>query len=189
MASQRNTFAKLVQGWVSQSFQTRPTFVRRRRPDGEFEASAHAPRGSKARNLVISTWRGDLWVRFGPPNLFYSVDSRKELAFVVRQLLSERALFVVRYRDGEWTGTTLVTRGTSPKLVRGEVAHVVSWTGRFDRTIELGSEGGTRSKSAAMRPDKRLHQTAAAGKVVVGRKSSGRPLRVSRDRYAAQDTL
>jgi hypothetical protein len=31
-------------------------------------------------------------------------------------------------------------------------------------------------------PNKRLHPTAAAGKVVVNRKFSGRPLRVSRER-------
>ena len=178
MIPPQNTFAEIVQGWVGQIFRTSPIFVRRRRPDGEFEASVRAPRGSKARNLVICTWRGDLWVRFGPPNLLYSVDSRKELAFVVRQLLSERALFVVRYRDGEWTETTLVARGTSPKVVRGEVAHVVSWTGRFDRTIELGSEGSTRSRAAAMPPNK-LHARAAVGRFADDR---DRRLRVSRGR-------
>ena len=98
MIRQTNTFAELVRGWVTQSFRASPTFVRHRRSDGEFEASVRAPRGSKARALVVSTWRGDLWVRFGLPNAFYGVESRSELAFVVRALVSERALFVVTYQ-------------------------------------------------------------------------------------------
>src|SRR6185436_5843846 len=119
-------FAELVKGWIDRSFRTSPAFVRHRRQDGEFEASVRAPRGSKAGHLVVFTYRGDCWVRFSPPNMCYSVDSREELVSIVRQLLSERAMFVVSYRDGAWRGTTLLRRGTVHKVRRGELAHVVS---------------------------------------------------------------
>ena len=153
---QVNTFAELVQGWVNRSFRKSPVFVRHRRQDGEFEASLRAPRGSKAGHLVVITYRGDLWVRLSPPNMCYSVDSRGELASIVRQILTERALFVASYRDDAWTGTTLVRRGAVPKLRRGEVAHVVSWTGRYDETIGLAAQDDTPAGAAALRPSKRL---------------------------------
>src|SRR4030095_3498766 len=137
MIPQTNTFAEVVQGWVAQSFRASPTFVRHRRSDGEFEASVRAPRGSKVRALVISTWRGDLWVRFAPPNAFYGVESRSELAFIVRQLLSECALFVVTYRGHVWSGTPVVTRRKSPEVKRGEKAHVLSWTRVASRRAHL----------------------------------------------------
>jgi len=145
---QSNTFAEIVKGWIDQSFRTSPAFVRHRRQDGEFEASVRAPRGSKAGHLVVFTYRGDLWVRFSPPNMCYSVDSRGELVSIVRQLLSERALFIACYRDGAWSGTTLVRRGTVPKVKRGEVAHVVSWTGQYDETIGFPTSDGKRSTVA-----------------------------------------
>jgi hypothetical protein len=56
----------------------------------------------------------------------YSVDSRTEMAFVVRQLLSDKALFVTTHRGTGWTGTTLLRRGSSPRLRRGETARMIS---------------------------------------------------------------
>jgi hypothetical protein len=161
---QSNTFAEIVQGWIGRSFRTSPAFVRHRRHDGEFEASVRAPRGSKAGHLVVFTYRGDLWVRFSPPNMCYSVDNRGELASIVRQLLSERALFMVSYRNGAWSGTTLILKGTVPKLRRGEVAHVVSWTGRYDETISLPTTDGTRSMVAGVRPKKGLQPSVSRAK-------------------------
>jgi hypothetical protein len=161
---QSNTFAELVQDWVDRSFRKSPVFVRHRRQDGEFEASLRAPRGSKAGHLVIFTYRGDLWVRFSPPNMCYSVDNRAELVSIVRQLLSERALFMVSYRDAAWSGTTLIRRGIVPKPKRGEVAHVVSWTGRYDETISLPTTDGTRSMAKAFRPNKGLQPSVSRAK-------------------------
>jgi len=132
-----DTFAEIVRGWVDQSFDTSFRFVRHRRPDGEFEVSVRPPRGSEAGRLVIFTSRGDLWVRFAPPNMCYAVESRRELVSIVRQLVSERALFVVTYRRRKWTETTIVPRTSSLDLAHGETAHVVSWSGRFDRIVRM----------------------------------------------------
>ena len=135
MPAQTNTFAEVVQGWVNQSFRSSPAFVRRLRQDGEFEAVVRAPRGSKAGCLTIFTSHGNLWVRFNPPNMCYPIESRSELALVVRQLVAARAFFVVTYRDAVWRGTTLLRKGMVPKVSRGEVAHLTSWTARFDRIL------------------------------------------------------
>ena len=81
---------------------------------------------------MILTFQGDLWVRFNPPHMCYAVDSRAEMTSIVRQLLSDKAVFVTTHRGNEWTGTTLLRPGTSPKLGRGETVRMISWSGRFD---------------------------------------------------------
>ena len=164
-----NTFASVVEGWVHASFPVSPKFVRRRKPDGEFEAFLRAPKGSRAGYLVIYTWRGDLWVRFNPPNMSYPVESRREMSSIVRQLLGDRALFVVTYSGDAWRGTTLIRRNVVPKLRRGEAAHVVSWSGRFDMTLEDSqAHGQSASGGGDRRPDKRLRPTARTS--IVSRK-------------------
>ncbi|MGE3513387.1 MAG: hypothetical protein AB7N65_31390 [Vicinamibacterales bacterium] len=132
---QVNTFAEMVAGWVESISKNGPRFKRRRRADGEFEASIRAPRSSRAGRLTILTWRGDLWVRFDPPHLFYSVDSRTELRRVVRALLGERALFAATYRGDRWSGGTLVAKGHIPSPRRGERIAMVSWSGRHDVVV------------------------------------------------------
>jgi hypothetical protein len=64
------------------------------------------------------------------------VHSRRELVQIVRQLLGERAVFLVTYRGKEWADTTLIRRNAKPKLRGGESARIVSWSGRFDRAID-----------------------------------------------------
>ena len=136
MRTQTNAFALIVQEWLHRSFPSRPRFTTRFDKTGEFEAILRAPRGSRAGVLVISTFQGNLWIRFSFPYMSYSVDSRAEMALVVRQLLSDKALFVTTHRGSKWTGTTLIRRGESPKLRRGETARVISWSGRFDNVTE-----------------------------------------------------
>ena len=113
------------------------------RGENDPQAAVPAPAGSKAGHLVIFTDKGEnLWLRFGPPRMCYSVDNEAELTGVVRQLLKENALFVVVMRGDEWAGTTLVRRGEPsdlPQLEPNQVAHVVSWSGRYDRTIAAGT--------------------------------------------------
>ena len=128
-----NTFAEIVAGWLTAAFKTTPTFRRRRRRDGELEATVTAPGGSTAGHLTVLTDKGNLWLRFDPPRMFYGVDSRTEMLSVVKGLLSERTLFATVYRGKEWRGTTLVRREAQPRLRRGESAFIVSWSGRYDR--------------------------------------------------------
>ena len=151
MARATNTFADLVKLWVERGFRGTPKFTRKRRFDAEFEAYLLAPRRSQLGALVIVTWRGDLWIRFSMPHSFYSADDQRELVSVVRRLLSERLLLVITYRDEAWTGTTLIERGATPRVRRGEVAHVFSWSGRFDERVEAGADkrSNTREKPAA----------------------------------------
>jgi hypothetical protein len=130
-----NTFAEIVAGWLTAAFRTAPTFRRRRRGDGELEAFVTAPRGSTAGHLTVLTDKGNLWLRFDPPRMFYGLDGRTEMLSIVRGLLSERTLFVTVYRGNEWRGTTLARRGAQPRLRRGETAYIVSWSGRYDRVV------------------------------------------------------
>jgi hypothetical protein len=57
---------------------------------------------------------------------------------VIQQLLAETALFAVVMRAEQWIGTTLVRQGEPsdlPQLGPNQVAHVVSWSGKYDRMI------------------------------------------------------
>ena len=79
--------------------------------------------------------------RFSPPSMCYSVDNETEMLDIIQQLLAERALFVVVMRGDEWAETSLIRReepGDLPQLEPNQVAHVVSWSGKYDRTINAG---------------------------------------------------
>jgi hypothetical protein len=68
----------------------------------------------------------------------YPVNDEAEMLSVIQQLLAETALFAVVMCGDEWTGTTLIRRGESgelPRLGPNQVAHVVSWSGKYDRII------------------------------------------------------
>jgi hypothetical protein len=46
-------------------------------------------------------------------------------------------------RGEEWVGTTLIRRGEptdASQLGPNEVAHIVSWSGNYDQTIESGAQ-------------------------------------------------
>ena len=57
---------------------------------------------------------------------------------VIAALLSDQLLFVVVTKDRKWRETTLVRRGTERDVGAGETARLVSWTGRYDRTMRSG---------------------------------------------------
>jgi|HubBroStandDraft_2_1064218.scaffolds.fasta_scaffold1193146_1 hypothetical protein len=107
--------------------------------EDDLEAAIPAPTGSNAGHLVIFTANGtDLWLRFRPPSMCYSVDDETELVDVIRQLLRDKVSLVVIMRGNEWAGTTLIRQGVPgdiPQLEPGEVAQVVSWSGKYDRII------------------------------------------------------
>jgi hypothetical protein len=107
--------------------------------EDDLEIAVPAPIQSNAGNLIIFTARGeDLWIRFSPPSTCYLVDDETGMLDVVRQLLAETAFFVVVMRGDEWAGTTLVRQGEPddlPQLEANQVAHVISWSGKYDRTI------------------------------------------------------
>jgi hypothetical protein len=115
--------------------------------EGDLEAAVPAPTGSKAGHLVIFTAKGEnLWIRFSPPSMCYSVDDEAEMVTVVRQLVEEKVLFVVVMSGDEWAGTTLARRGEPsdlPQLEPNQVAHVVSWSGKYDQTITARNSAGT----------------------------------------------
>ncbi len=95
--------------------------------DGDLEIAVPAPPGSNAGHLVISTANGkDLWIRYGPPYMSYSLDDEREMLDIVRQLLAEQVVFVVIMRGNEWVETTLTRLGQALRLERGQVAHIVS---------------------------------------------------------------
>jgi hypothetical protein len=60
---------------------------------------------------------------------------------VIRQLLADEVFLVVVMSGNEWTGTSLIRQdvpGDIPQLEPGELAQVVSWSGKYDRTIRAG---------------------------------------------------
>lgn len=102
---------------------------------GDVELHVKAPADCKAHALVVSTARGeDIWIRFAPPQMFYSVEDEEELVKIVTLLLNEEALFVhIVDAKGEWAGTTLLAPDRDIDLEPGQRASVVSWSGRLDR--------------------------------------------------------
>jgi hypothetical protein len=112
--------------------------------EDDLEVAVPAPTGSKAGHLVIFTSEGkNLWIRFNPPWMCYSTDDESEMLEVVRQLLADTALFVAVTCGDTWAGTTLVRRGESrdlPQLKPNQAAHVVSWSGKYDRVINAARQ-------------------------------------------------
>jgi hypothetical protein len=110
----------------------------------DLEVAIPAPVGSNAGHLVVFTGKGkDLWIRFSPPSMCYPVDDEREILDVIQQILADTALFAVVMRGDEWVGTTLIRRGEptdAPQLGPDEVAHIVSWSGNYDQTIESGAQ-------------------------------------------------
>jgi hypothetical protein len=110
--------------------------------EDDLEAAIPAPIGSNAGHLVIFTAKGkDLWLRFSPPSMCYSVDDETEMVNIIRQLLTDKVCLVVVMRGDEWVGTSLIRQDVPrdiPQVELGEVAQVVSWSGKYDRTIRAG---------------------------------------------------
>lgn len=108
------------------------------RKEDDFEVVVSAPIGSNAGCLAVFTENGkDLWVRYGPPQMCYSPDDENEMLSVIEQLLQDKALFVHITKDKEWSGTTLIRPKTEPILETGEMAQIVSWSGKFDRVVPV----------------------------------------------------
>jgi hypothetical protein len=116
---------------------------------GDLELAVPAPQHSRAGHLVVFTNQGkDIWVRYSPGQMCYSVDSLRELHAVIEALVADDAFFVVVTRGDEWVETTLLRPGQEPVLVEGQVANIVSWSGRHDRILTfVGSKPPRASES------------------------------------------
>jgi len=105
-------------------------------PTGDLEIAVPAPRGSRAGHLVIFTARGeDMWIRYSPGRACYPVETDREMHAVVEALLADDAFFVVVTDGDEWVETTLLRPGEEAVLREGQVANVVSWSGRHDKVV------------------------------------------------------
>jgi hypothetical protein len=49
--------------------------------------------------------------------------------------LRDEVLFVVIMSGDGWAETTLIRQGQEPNLEAAQIARVVSWSGRYDRTV------------------------------------------------------
>ncbi len=78
----------------------------------------------------------DLWLRLSPSRMCYSLDGSEEMLTIIRALLVDEVLFVRTTAGEKWMGTTLIHPGDEPVLQAGEIAELVSWSGRFDRTVQ-----------------------------------------------------
>lgn len=114
-------------------------------PSGDLELAVPAPRGSRAGHLVIFTAGGqDTWIRYSPPRAFYSVETDRQMHAVVEALLADDAFFVVVTDGDQWVETSLLRPGEEPVLGEGQVANVVSWSGRHDRVVTYTEKSGPR---------------------------------------------
>lgn len=105
-------------------------------PGGDLELAIPAPPGSRAGGLVIFTNQGkDIWIRYAPPRMCYSVESEAEMHAVIKALLADDAFFVVVTNGDDWIETTLLRPGQEPVLAEGQVANMVSWSGRHDKIL------------------------------------------------------
>ncbi len=105
-------------------------------PSGDLEIAVPAPKRSRAGHLVIFTTRGeDKWLRFAPPRACYYVETDREMHAVMGALLADDAFFVVVTDGDKWVETTLLRPGEEPVLREGQVANVVSWSGRHDKIV------------------------------------------------------
>ena len=104
--------------------------------EGDLEVAVPAPPGSNAGHLVIFTSGGkDLWVRFNPPLACYPIDDEAEMLEIVRQIQAEQALLTIVTQNNEWIETTLIRPGEQPELRPGQIARVISWSGKNDFTV------------------------------------------------------
>ena len=103
---------------------------------GDLEVAVPAPRGSRAGHLVIFTARGeDTWIRYSPGRACYCVERDREMHAVIDALLRDDAFFVVVTDGDEWVETALLRPGEEPVLKEGQVANLVSWSGRHDKIV------------------------------------------------------
>jgi hypothetical protein len=134
------------QGLNSLGIQVRDSLLRRHEdwgeyvstlPNGDLELAIPAPQGSRAGHLVIFfTARGkDMWIRYSPPRACYCVETDRELHAVVEALLADDAFFVVVTDGDTWIETSLLRPGEEPVLAEGQVANMVSWSGRHDKVV------------------------------------------------------
>jgi len=111
--------------------------------EDDLEVAVPAPPRSKVGHLVIFTSDGkDLWIRFSPPRMCYALDNETEMLAIIRQLQTESAFFVTIWEGDEWVETTLIRPDDQPELEPNQVAHVVSWSGKHDRTINAANRLG-----------------------------------------------
>jgi hypothetical protein len=100
--------------------------------NGELEFALPAPSGSNAGHLVVFSDKSDLWVRFSPPYMCYSVDDEDEMVSIIKQLTADEAVFKVITKDAEWVETTLTKPREKCEAIPGHSVRLVSWSGRFD---------------------------------------------------------
>jgi hypothetical protein len=66
----------------------------------------------------------------------YYVGDVKEMISVSEHLLADRLLFAVIMDGQNWAGTTLLKPSLKPELDSGQVANIVSWSGKHDSKIK-----------------------------------------------------
>jgi hypothetical protein len=117
------------------------------RDGGELVLAVPAPEGSRAKALVVLTHQGqDIWLRIAPPRAFYPIGSDEELLHAIDAFLADAAFFLIVTNGDEWLETTLLPANQEPVLAEGQVANVVSWSGRHDRIVTPGAARGPESR-------------------------------------------
>ena len=117
------------------------------RVGGELVLAVPAPEGSRAKALVVLTHQGqDIWLRIAPPRAFYPIGSDEELLHAIDAFLGDAAFFLIVTNGDEWLETTLLPANQEPVLAEGQVANVVSWSGRHDRIVTPGPPRGPETR-------------------------------------------
>jgi hypothetical protein len=77
----------------------------------------------------------ETWIRFAPVRACYRPGTDREMHLVIDALLRDDAFFVVVTDGDAWIETSLLRPGEEPVLREGQVANVLSWSGRHDRIV------------------------------------------------------
>ena len=93
---------------------------------------------SKLGGLVIQTTaEKDIWIRNYHPYSAYSVDTIEELITIMQGVLTNKILWVIALKDGEWFETTLINEAADIETEKGVTYTVLSWSGTSDRSFKM----------------------------------------------------
>lgn len=105
------------------------------------------PQPGSDRFLWISTEDGEVTISFDKwhchENAWLLEDRENDVEVtivrrsleLIEDILNEQEVVVIRFQNGTWAGSNLQAATDDVDSASGEVAHVLSWRGTFDRVI------------------------------------------------------
>jgi hypothetical protein len=110
------------------------------------DEASKVPQPGSDRSLWISTEDDEVTIGFdkwhchesawlGDDEASVEADIVRRSIELIEDILDEREVVIVRFRDGTWVGSNLEAACDEIEAISGEVARVFSWRGTLDRVI------------------------------------------------------